>query len=263
MRKTFAKPAARAHHARICATPAPDDPAMSKPPREPEPADAPADEQAANPRDVGRADTQGLELDDVAPGQAPGFDAIAAVAELDAALTGEHAMADTDPGLSGTSDSYVALLEAETEELTALVAKKDERIAALEDEAERAKARIERAAEKELAQRTRTLVLGFIDVLDDLDRALTATHQGSDPAVREGMELVRKRFLAKLAELDVRPAPALGTRFDPNLHEAMSVVPAQDPEHDGMIMSVMREGYVMGEDILRPAGVVVAKLAQP
>jgi molecular chaperone GrpE len=247
---------------------------MSKPPPAPTP---PGDPPPMPRSDVSRADTQGIEIDAVAPEAPPSFDAIGAAAELDAALAGDATdpEADTEAGpatasrrppvsqRSTTSDSYVALLEAETEELTALVSKKDERIQTLESEAERARARVERAAEKEIEQRTRSLVLGFLDVLDDLDRALTAARQsGVAQPVIEGMELVRKRFLARLGELGVRHVPALGTRFDPNLHEALSVQPTQETEHDGMVIGVMREGYLMGEDTLRPAGVAVAKLSR-
>jgi molecular chaperone GrpE len=228
----------------------------------------PGDQPPIPRSDVARADTQGIEVEVAAAEEPPWFDAVGAAAELDAALAagapGAEIDAEIASGRSATNDSYVALLEAETVELTSLVAKKDERIQTLENEADRARARIERAAEKDTEQRTRTLVLGFLDVLDDLDRALAAARQGgAAQAVIEGMELGRKRFLARLGELGVRHAPALGTRFDPGLHEALSVMPTQEPEHDGMVVGVMREGYRMGEDTLRPAGVAVAKLARP
>lgn len=269
--KNFCQPPGPGASFRIFATPpAKDSPAMSKAPSAPTPTGDPP----TPPRsDVARADTQGIELETPAAQEPPSFDAVGAAAELEAALGARVSTADTVPGTdidfpiglpsTSSNDSYVALLEAETEELTALVAKKEERIQTLESEAERARARIERAAAKESEQRTRTLVLGFLDVLDDLDRALAAARQGGvAQAVIEGMELVRKRFLGRLGELGVRHAPALGTRFDPGLHEAMSVVPTQETEHDGMVVGVMREGYLMGEETLRPAGVAVAKLAR-
>jgi molecular chaperone GrpE len=185
------------------------------------------------------------------------FDALGAAAELDAALA-----EDTDHGDNsiGSSESYIALLEAEADELNTLVAKKNERIAELEAEAERARARIERAAQKDTEQHTRKIVLGFIDVLDDLDRAVAAAGQAvPGSAVLEGVELVRKRFLARLAELDVHHVPALNAPFDPNQHEAMSVVTTTDPAQDGLVIGVMREGYRIGNDTLRPAGVAVGK----
>lgn len=232
----------------VAPTAAPTEPAGDPPPRS----------------DVSRADTQGIDVDAVTSEQPAldAFDALGAAAELEAALAGPAAAPAPEVGRPPSNDSYVALLEAETEELTALVASKDERIQTLENEAERVRERIERAAEKELEQRTRKVVLGFLDVLDDLDRALAAARQDTNmAAVLEGVELVRKRFLGKLGELGVRHVPALGTRFDPALHEAMSVVSTQEPEHDGMVVGVMREGYLMGEELLRPAGVAVAKRA--
>jgi hypothetical protein len=118
----------------------------------------------------------------------------------------------------------------------------------------------ERAAQKDAEQHTRKIVLGFIDVLDDLDRAIAAAGQAAaGTAVLEGMELVRKRFLARLADLDVHHVPAVNTPFDPNQHEAMSVVNTTDPAQDGVVIGVMREGYRIGNDTLRPAGVAVGK----
>jgi len=51
--------------------------------------------------------------------------------------------------------------------------------------------------------------------------------------------------------------------FDPLLHEAVSVVPAEDPAHEGRIVGVVRHGYRIGGDVLRPALVAVAKAKQP
>jgi molecular chaperone GrpE len=59
----------------------------------------------------------------------------------------------------------------------------------------------------------------------------------------------------------VTHAPALGEAFDPNLHEAIALVPIGDPVQDGKVIDVMREGYLIGEHTLRPAGVAVGKRA--
>jgi molecular chaperone GrpE len=50
-----------------------------------------------------------------------------------------------------------------------------------------------------------------------------------------------------------------GQRFDPALHEAVSTVPAALPDDDGLIVGVVRHGYRIGDDVLRPAAVAVAK----
>lgn len=132
------------------------------------------------------------------------------------------------------------------------------------DEIERVKERLSKEAAREIARHKRDLVRDFIEVLDDLDRAAQAP-QGNGNArtvadgVLEGVELVRKNFRGKLAQLGVERDPALGSDFDPTRHEAVSVLPVRDPDKDGMIVDVVREGYRMDNDVLRPARVVVAR----
>jgi molecular chaperone GrpE len=180
-----------------------------------------------------------------------------------------------------------AQLEAEIERLHKLVEEKDQlaREAAVQarvagEELERAKERIRRDADKELEQRKRGMLLAFVEVLDDLDRALDAARhcqgtpaaQGSvappgagartiqaTPALVQGVDLVRKGFLARLAQFGVTPLPSLGQRFDPGRHEALSMVPVRDPENDGLVQGVVREGYRIGDEILRPAAVAVGR----
>lgn len=132
------------------------------------------------------------------------------------------------------------------------------------DEIERAKERLCKDAARELAEHKRELVRDFIDVLDDLDRAVQAQQERGDESLAaqgmlEGVELVRKSFRGKLAQHGVERDPALGASFDPARHEAVSVLPVLDRGMDGMIVGVVREGYRMGGDVLRPARVVVAR----
>lgn len=191
----------------------------------------------------------------------PAFDAVAAAAELEEAL-GEGAAGPT-------ADGYVAILEAEIAELHALLAEKDkllERAAARSDgaDAEIAAARRRLAADsaRELEQRTRGLLGGFLDVVDDLDRAIEVTRSlEHNPDVLAGIELVRRQLLNHLAQLGVAHVPALGEPFDARRHEAMAVVPVTEAARDGQVVAVMREGYSIGEDTLRPAGVAVGKLS--
>jgi molecular chaperone GrpE len=74
------------------------------------------------------------------------------------------------------------------------------------------------------------------------------------------MELVRDNFLAKLRDHGVVPMDVEGERFDPERHEAMSVVPVGDPALDNHVVGVIRGGYAMGDDVLRPAGVAVGRV---
>lgn len=184
-----------------------------------------------------------------------------------AAVSEPAPVASAGPAAASAGAGENALLRQEIERLTALVEEKDRlareagaRASESAAEIERAKERLRKEAARELEQHKRELVLGFIDVLDDLDRAAKAAQGESDAgAVREGVELVRKNFRGKLAQLGVEHAPALGERFDPARHEAVSMLPILDPEQDGTVVAVAREGYRMGDDVIRPARVVVAR----
>lgn len=164
--------------------------------------------------------------------------------------------------------TYVASLEAEIERLGKLVEEKDQiareaavRARGSSEELERAKERIRKEAARDLEQKKRDILIGFIDVLDDLDRAIEATRQvDRDSPVIEGVELVRRSFLAKLERFGAAPMPSLGQPFEPSRHEALSVVPVHDPAQDGVVLGVMREGYLIGDEVLRPAAVAVGKL---
>ncbi len=195
----------------------------------------------------------------------PEFDAVAAAAELDEAL-GEGS-APESTGDQG--DRYVAMLETEIEQLNALLAQKDELLKRASARADQAHAEIDAArrrlaadSDRELEQRTRALLRGFLEVVDDLDRAIEATRKlEHDPAVLAGIELVRRELLAHLGQLGVVHAPALGEPFDAERHEAMALVPVTDAAQNGRVVSVLREGYSIGDETLRPAGVAVGRLS--
>jgi molecular chaperone GrpE len=195
----------------------------------------------------------------------PEFDAVAAAKELDDLLGDTSSSAKPD----AKNDEYIATLEAEIEELNGLLAKKELQLQQANARADQAHAEIEAvgkrlasASSKELEQRARKLLESFLPVIDDLDRAIAAAKQHVESAdVVAGLELVRRSMLTRLGQFGVTHAPALGEKFDPNRHDAIAMVPVTDPAQDGRVIDVMREGYMIGEDTLRPAGVAVGKRA--
>ena len=189
----------------------------------------------------------------------PEFDAVAAAKELDDLLA--------EPSGGAKNDGYIATLEREIEELNGLLAKKDALLVRANERADHAHAEIEAAgkrlasaATKEVEQRTRKLLESFLSVVDDLDRAIAAakTHVESADVV-DGLDLVRRSMLTRLGQFGVTHAPALGEPFDPQRHDAVAMVPVTDAAQEGRVVAVMREGYLIGEDTLRPAGVAVGK----
>jgi len=191
------------------------------------------------------------------------FDAVAAAKELDELLAGASVTA-TD--LDETAE-YIANLEEEIEALKAMAAKRETELQAANQRATQAHAEIEAAgrriaaaSQKELEQRTRRLLESFLPVVDDMDRGIAAARKVAESAdVVEGLELVKRSLLTRFAQFGVTHAPSLGEPFDPQRHEALALVPVTDPAQDGRVIDVMREGYLIGDDTLRPAGVAVGK----
>jgi molecular chaperone GrpE len=103
------------------------------------------------------------------------------------------------------------------------------------------------------------IIRKYLEILDDLERVLQNQPADSDGASwAEGIELVNRKFLSALEAEGVVPMEVAGQQFDPNLHEAISQEPSEDLE-SGQIIDVVRNGYLIGERVLRPAIVRVAQ----
>jgi molecular chaperone GrpE len=137
------------------------------------------------------------------------------------------------------------------------------------EEFEAVKARMRREAAREIERGRRAVIGELLDVVDNLDRAIAAFHEppaGSSASeavdsLARGVELVRGQFLAKLEAFGVSRVPALGRPFDALRHEAVTTAPVEHPTQDGMVLAVVKEGYAIGDEVLRPASVVVGRHA--
>jgi len=126
---------------------------------------------------------------------------------------------------------------------------------------EDARLRLRREISKDVERARRDVLAEMLEVVDNLDRAVESAQQGgSDGALLQGVEMVRRLFLTKLEGFGVKRIEANQQPFDPALHEAISSVPAATPEQDGTVIGTVRCGYRIGLDVLRPAAVAVAKL---
>ena len=98
----------------------------------------------------------------------------------------------------------------------------------------------------------------YLDVLDDLERALQEKPEDTgDGDWVEGIEIIYQKLKARLEAEGVRPMKALGEEFDPHIHEAL-MKEETDDYPSGTIIAVMKEGYWIGDRVLRPALVRVA-----
>jgi molecular chaperone GrpE len=127
-------------------------------------------------------------------------------------------------------------------------------------EFEEARLRLRREISKDIERSRRDILSEFLDVVDNLDRAIESARTGaSSDAIVQGIEMVRRQFVAKLEGFGVTRIEADRQPFDPLLHEAISSVPAASPDQDGIVVGTVRSGYRIGDEVLRPAAVAVAK----
>jgi molecular chaperone GrpE len=126
-----------------------------------------------------------------------------------------------------------------------------------------------RRAEREKQDASQYAVTKFardmLQIADNFARALAAAPQAlrdaADPqlkAVLDGVEVTERQLLASLERHGVKPIDTADGKFDPNLHQAIAEVPGGD-KPPGSIVDVVQAGYTIGERLLRPAMVTVAK----
>ena len=103
----------------------------------------------------------------------------------------------------------------------------------------------------------------LLPVLDDVERAMAAIPQdlAKSPWV-QGLLLTARRFTAQLDQLGIKRIGSVGEKFDPRLHEAITVESSKDTP-EGTILRVAQAGYVLGNRVIRPAQVIVAGAPSP
>jgi molecular chaperone GrpE len=103
------------------------------------------------------------------------------------------------------------------------------------------------------------LLQELLPLVDDLERALKADTGGAaTEPIRRGVELIHKQLIETLRKRGVTPIDAVGADFDPHFHQAVSHE-AADGRREGEVVEEFRRGYMLGDRLLRPAMVKVAK----
>ena len=117
-----------------------------------------------------------------------------------------------------------------------------------------------RNIERRFDQRRERLLLKFIDILDNLDRALEAaeTSYAGEPLI-EGLILVRTQLLQTLQEEGLDRIPVLGLPYDPNFSEAVETLEVEDPDHDHVVVKELMRGYRLNGKIARASRVAVGQ----
>ncbi len=172
--------------------------------------------------------------------------------EPEGEVKAEEAKAETDLGGSD--------LQSQVDALTQEKALLYDQLLRRQAEFENYRRRMDRE-KSELASRARAdVVLELLPVYDNFERALSSLEKSSvdAQALRQGVELIHKQLKDALTKLGLQPIEAVGQTFDPHLHEAVTIEPTDEHEENTVIEEFQR-GYKLGDRLLRPAQVKVAR----
>ena len=187
----------------------------------------------------------------------------------------EHSLTDIHEVVDGTvEDSEVS----ESPESEDQILSPEAQIEALEDELAKTRddalrtlaeaQNIRRRSEKDIENARKFALEKFaselLGVADNLERALDSADKDNEvvKVLLEGVSLTQKSLVDTLAKFNIMQLDPLGEPFDPQFHQAMSMVENPDVEPNTVTL-VMQKGYVLNERLLRPAMVMVSKAVAP
>lgn len=163
--------------------------------------------------------------------------------------------------------SEVDKLKAEVEKLKTEIANtKDQALRALAD-ADNTKKRAEREVKAASIYAVERFAADMLSVKDNLERALATIDEKARAAMGEnaknllqGLELTEKDLMAVFARHGIKPVPGKGSKFDPNVHQAVAQIPSDQAKGD--VAEVMQNGFTLGDRTLRAAMVAVSSGAE-
>lgn len=153
----------------------------------------------------------------------------------------------------------------ENEGIDPLEAAKEEN-AKLRDQLLRTIAEFENYKKRTLKEKAELILNGgektitaILPVLDDFERALADTHTDDPAAIKEGMDLIFKKFIKTLEGLGVKKIETDDKDFDVDYHEAIAMVPGVGDDKKGKVIDCVQTGYMLNEKVIRHAKVAVGQ----
>lgn len=166
--------------------------------------------------------------------------------------SGGEAGVDQEQPQSGSPEAEMAARDKEIAEL------KDKYLRALAD-SENVRKRMRQQGDDSLRIQREGLLRDLLPIVDNLERAVEAARgSGSGGSIVEGVEMVLRSLMDFMRSHGVTPSESMGQPFDPNRHEAVDHIESAAHEPNTVINEFHR-GYQMGDRVLRPARVAVAK----
>lgn len=170
---------------------------------------------------------------------------------------------ETDPreGVeAGADDAAQADLHAKIQELEARLRAVSAAYKQKQEEIEATKDRLQRHAAVQEEIRRGEVVASLFEPVENLHRSIETVKGHS---VETGLRMVYQQFMEALHKLGLEEVPGVGSKFDPNVHEAIATMPVATPEGENVVMNVFSAGYRIGARLVRPARVVIGSYTGP
>jgi molecular chaperone GrpE len=158
---------------------------------------------------------------------------------------------------SGTPEARVAELEAALAQAQAEASANWDKYLRERAEMENFRKRQERMAGDRVRYEKRELLHKVLDVMDNLDRAMAYEERMDLQSLHQGLRMVQWQLGELLKGEGLTPVPTVGQPFDPRVHEAIEQV-SSDEHPEGTVVEEVRKGYMLGDEMLRPARVKVS-----
>lgn len=169
-------------------------------------------------------------------------------------------MAEPGEPEAGGTESSAAMRVDEMERLAAELEEVRERHLRLAAEFDNFRKRTMRDRSLHAERAQAELVKELLESLDDLTRVLDMAEKAKDSkSLLEGVQLVERKLRRALEHSGLKQIEAVGQPFDPEVHEALSVVPVDEPQEDGVVADELSKGYLFRDTLLKPALVNVKK----
>lgn len=170
-------------------------------------------------------------------------------------------MLNADDSVAGTNHLNESVgTEDEWEKCQAELAEQKDKYLRLFAEFDNFKRRTAKERIEQMATAGKEVITDLLDVLDDADRAESLMTKTDDAAViKEGVQLVFAKLRHRLEQKGLKPMQSIAQAFDADLHEAITEIPAPNPDMQGKVMDEVQKGYYLSDKIIRFAKVVVGK----
>lgn len=148
--------------------------------------------------------------------------------------------------------------QQDTQELMDRIKEAEDRALRAQAELENFRARTRREMDDQLKFANQSLLSDMLPVIDNIGRALSAASQDeTSGGLSEGVLMVAQQMIDTLERHHCKRIEAVGTEFDPHLHEAVSQIPS-DEYPAGQVAQVVQEGYLLHDRVIRPAHVIIS-----